>query len=94
MSKTTKTTKTTTRSFSWSKFFKFISFIAVIMVALSLIFSKIIPSIGNALQTIGNVLAYIIVLVSSFHFVIYKRNIWYFVAWVVSCILIVVYFII
>ncbi len=88
------TTKTTTRTFSWSKVFKFVSFIAVIMVALSLIFSKIIPSIGGALQTIGNVLAYIVVLVSSFQFAIYKRNVWYFISWAVACILIIVYFII
>ena len=85
-----KTTKTTTTTFSWSKFFKAMSFWAVILIALSLIFS-LIPSISSALKLVGNVLAYIVALVYSFSYALYKRNIWYFIAWLVACVLIVVF---
>ena len=91
--KSTQTTRATTKSFSWNKIFRMISFGSVIIIALALIFSKIIPSIGSALQQIGNTLAYIVVLFSSFGYVWYKRNIWYFVAWAVALVLIVVFII-
>ena len=87
---TTSTTRTKTTAFSWNKIFRVLSFWAVVFIALALIFSKIIPSIGSALQDIGNVLAYIVVLASSFSYAWYKRNLWYFVAWVVALVLIVV----
>ena len=88
-----KTTKTRTSAFSWSKIFKLISFWAVIVIAVALIFSQIIRigGIGSALQKIGNIMAYIVVLASSLSYVCYKRNVWYFVSWFVALILIVVF---
>ena len=84
-------TVTKTTSFSWSRIFRIIAFWAVVFIACALILSKIIPSIGSALQLIGNILAYIVVLAYSFSYALYKRNIWYFVAWAVACVLIVVF---
>ena len=86
-------TKTKTSAFSWSKVFRLISFWSVMIIAVALIFSQVIRfgGIGSALQRIVNILAYIVVLASSLSYVCYKRNIWYFVAWTVALILIVVF---
>ena len=62
-------TKTTT--FSWNRIFRIISFWAVVLIALALILSKIIPSIGSALELIGNILAYIVGLFLLLSFLIH-----------------------
>ena len=84
--------RTKTTSFSWNRFFKFLAFWSVVLIGLALIFSKIIPSIGGSLQNIGNVLAYVVVLATSFSYAWYKRSFWYFAAWLVALALIVVFF--
>ena len=88
-----KTTKTSTSRFSWGKILRLLSFWAVVIIALALIFSQIIRigGIGSALQKIGNILAYFVVLAASLSYVCYKRNIWYFVVWIVALILIIVF---
>ena len=90
----TKTTRTKTVStFSWSRVLRVISYWSVVCIGIALILSQILPknSISNAIQLIGNILAYIVVLASSFGYAMYKRNVWYFVIWAVALILIVVF---
>ncbi|MBQ4558103.1 MAG: hypothetical protein IJA61_01855 [Clostridia bacterium] len=88
MSKQTKTVST----FSWSKVLRVLSYWSVVLIGIALLLSKIIPtSIGASIQLIGNVLAYIVVLASSFGYAMYKRNLWYFLIWAVALVLIVVF---
>ncbi len=85
-------TKQKTTSFSWSRFFKFIAFWAVICIGIALILSVIFKDLSVAFKTIGDVLSYVVALAASFGYVVYKRNVWYYVGWVVALVLIVVYF--
>ena len=89
----TKTTRTKTVStFSWSRILKVMAYWSVVCIGLALILSRILPtSISGAIELVGNILAYIVVLAYSFSYAIYKRNIWYFVIWAVALILIVVF---
>lgn len=72
------------------------AFISVILIGISLILTKIgaLGSVANALCVIANVVAYLIVCVVSFFYVKNRRNVWLWVAWVVSVVLIVLFYII
>ena len=84
-------TKQRTSSFSWSRFFKFVAFWAVICIGISLALSLIFKEIAGAFKIVGDILSYVVALSASFSYVIYKRNIWYYIGWIVSLVLIVLY---
>lgn len=88
-------TKTKTTTVSWSRVINFISFWAVMCIAIALILAKIFSGnqISSAFTTIGNILSYIVALATSFSYAYYKRNIWYYIAWVVALVLIVLFII-
>jgi len=71
------------------------AFIAVILVGVSLIFSrfKFSGKITMALTTIAQAISYLILIVVSFFYVRNRRNVWLWVTWAVSVVLIVIYFI-
>ena len=71
------------------------AFVAVIFIGISLILTKVGLSgqISNALSTLAQAISYLIIIVSSFFFVNKKRNVWLWVAWSVSVVLILLYFI-
>lgn len=66
------------------------AFVAVILIGLSLIFAKIIPSISGAFSTIAQIIAYVVLCVVSFFYVVRKKNIWLWVVWIIAVVLIVV----
>ena len=101
MSQTTKRTTTTTHSSAKSVksagwFTNIISFAAVICIGVSLILSRLgfLSSVAGAFMTVAQVVAYLVVTIVSFFYVYRKRNVWIWVAWAVSVVLIVLsYFI-
>jgi len=72
-----------------------ISFVAVICIGVALILSKIgaLGSIAGALMTIAQTVAYLVVSIVSFFYVSRRKNIWIWVAWIVSIVLIVLSFV-
>ena len=100
MSKTRTTTTTTqtsgksVKSAGW--FTNIISFGAVICIGIALILGKLgfLSSISNALLTIAQTIAFLVVTIVSFFYVYRKRNVWVWLTWVISVVLIVLsYFI-
>ena len=98
-----KTTKTTTTSSTGAKSVKsagwltnLISFVAVICIGVSLILSKLgfLSSIAVALLTIAQTIAFLVVAIVSFFYVYRKRNIWIWITWIVSVVLIVLSYVI
>jgi len=72
-----------------------ISFVAVICIGVALMLSKIgaLGSIAGALMTIAQTVAYLVVSIVSFFYVSRRKNIWIWVAWIVSIVLIVLSFV-
>ena len=72
------------------------AFVAVICVGVSLILAEIgiLGKVGEALGTIAQVLSYLILVVVSCFYIVKRRNIWLWVTWSVSVVLIVISFII
>ncbi len=68
------------------------AFVAIVMIAVSLILSKLnfAASINGACQLIANVIAYIMVAISSFYFVRSRRGIGYIITWIVCVVVIIV----
>ncbi|MBE5735046.1 MAG: hypothetical protein E7361_01160 [Clostridiales bacterium] len=90
-------TKQKTTTYSWGRIFRLLSFIAVVCVGISLLLSAVLglnSAIGSALKMVGDILSYIVVLFASFSYVAYKRNVWFYLGWVGSLVLIVLFFII
>lgn len=71
------------------------AFIAVILIGISLILSKIglLSNVAGALQIVAQVVAYAVVSVVSFFYVVNKRKVWTWIIWIVSIVLIVVYYV-
>ena len=69
-----------------------LAFVAIILIAVSLILSKInfAASINSACTLIANVIAYLMVAISSFYFVRSRRGIAYLITWIVCVVVIVV----
>ena len=93
MGKTTTSAKSV-KSAGWLT--NLISFVAVICIGVALILGKLgfLSSIAGALLTIAQTIAYLVVAIVSFFYVHRKRNIWVWVTWIVSVVLIVISFII
>ena len=72
------------------------AFIAVILIGVSLILSKIhvFGQVAGAFMIIANVIAYLVVAVVSFFYVARKKNVWLWVVWIVSIILIIISYVI
>ena len=72
-----------------------VSFVAVICIGVALILSKIgaLGSIAGALMTIAQTIAYLVVSVVSVFYVYRKKNVWIWITWIVSIILIVLSFV-
>ena len=72
-----------------------VSFVAVICIGVALILSKIgaLGPIAGALMTIAQTIAYLVVSIVSFFYVYKRKNVWIWVAWVVSIVLIVLSFV-
>ncbi len=81
------------KSSGW--FINLAAFIAVIFIGVSLILTKVGLSgkISGALSTLAQALSYLILIVISCFYVNKRRNVWLWVTWAVSVVLIVLYFI-
>ena len=78
-----------------SKVVNFIAFIGLAMVAVVLVLQKIVQGeIIGALRTIGEAIAYFVTAISAFFYVRSKRNVWWYVAYTVAVVLVVVFMII
>ena len=71
------------------------AFVAVIFIGVSLILTKVGLSgkISGALSTLAQAISYLIIIASSFFYIRNRRNVWLWVAWAVSVVLILLYFI-
>ena len=90
MSKSTTTsTRKSAHGAGW--LINLISFVAVICIGVALMLSKIgaLGGVAGALLTIAQTIAYVVVSVVSFFFVYRRKNIWIWILWIVSIVLIV-----
>lgn len=72
------------------------AFIAVILIGISLILTKIgiFNSVAGAFNIIASVIAYLVVSIVSFFYVKNHKNVWMWIVWVISIVLIVLSYII
>lgn len=81
----------------WRHFVHFLAYIAVIMIGIALALSFILSKVGvsssivGSISKVANALAYLIVCVASFYYARSKRNVWFFVLWLIATVLIVVF---
>ena len=82
------------KSAGW--FLNLIGFVAVICVGISLLFSRFsfMGKVAGALATIAQVISYIILIALSCFYIVRRKNIWLWIVWAVSVVLIVISFII
>ena len=77
------------------KVVNFIAFIGLAMVAIVLVLQKIVQGeIIGALRTVGEAIAYFVTAISAFFYVKSKRNVWWYVAYAVAVILVVIFMVI
>lgn len=77
------------------KIVNFIAFVGLVMVAVVLVLQKIVQGeIIGALRTVGEAIAYFITAVSAFFYVRSKRNVWWYVAYTVAVILVIIFMVI
>jgi len=77
---------------NFSKIINFIAFIGLIMVAVVLVLQKILSGeLIGALRTIGEAIAYFVTAVSAFFYVRSKRNVWWYIAYTVAIILVIIF---
>lgn len=71
------------------------AFVAVIFIGVSLILTKVGLSgkISGALSTLAQAISYLIIIASSFFYIHHRKNVWLWVTWAVSVVLILLYFI-
>ena len=82
---------------NWNKVFNFIAFIGLCLVAVVLVLQNILKANGevvNALRLVGECIAYLVTAVSAFFYVKSKRNVWWYVAYAVALVLIIIFVII
>lgn len=80
-----------------SKIFEFIAFVGLCCVAVVLVLQNILKANGdivNALRLVGECIAYFVTAVSAFFYVRSKRNVWWYVAYTIAVVLIIVFVII
>ena len=73
-----------------------LGFIGIMFIALALVLAKIFGGgqLTAALTIIANVIAYLITAIAVFYYARSRNNIWYFVAFLVAVILIVIFMVI
>ena len=83
-----------TRSSGW--LLHFCSFIAVILIGVSLLLSRIhaFGDVAAAFLVIANAIAYSIVAITSVVYVAKKKNIWLWLVWAASIVLIIISYVI
>lgn len=80
---------------NFGKVMNFIAFVGLAIVAVILVLQKILSGeIIGALRTIGESIAYFVTAVSAFFYVKTKRNVWWYVAYAVCVILVIVFMVI
>lgn len=72
------------------------AFVAVVLIGISLMLSKInaMGQVANAFLIIANVISYLVVCVVSFFYIARKKNVWLWIVWVVSIVLIIISYVI
>ena len=79
---------------NYNKLFDLIAFIGLVCVATVLILQRIFNAnagLVGALSLIGACIAYFVTAVSAFFYVRTKRNVWWYVAYTVAVVLIIVF---
>ncbi len=77
------------------RFMNMLAFIGLCLVAFALLLAKLLGVFGvsasavNAIQLVGECIAYIVTMVYAFYFVKNKRNVWWWVAYCVSAVVVV-----
>ncbi len=66
------------------------SFVGLVLIAISLIIVKVAPSVAGACSLIANIIAYSMVAFFSYLFVSSKRNVAYYITWIVSIVIVIV----
>ena len=86
------TNKKTPKKSGW--LIHFISFIAVVCIGISLILSKIgwFDKAAGALSNIAQIISYVVLILISGLYVLRRKNVWFYIAWGVSVVLIIIYF--
>ncbi len=83
---------------NFGKVINFIAFVGLTLIAIVLILQKIFAnsdsSFISALRVIGESIAYTITAISAFFYVRSKRNVWWYVAYTVAAVLVIVFVII
>ena len=82
---------------NFSKIIDCIAFVGLVLVAVVLVLQKIFSGDGSfisALRTVGESIAYTITAISAFFYVRTKRNVWWYVAYTVAVVLVIVFVII
>lgn len=78
-----------------SKVVNFIAFVGLAVVAIVLILQKIFTGeILYAFRVIGESIAYFVTAISAFFYVKSKRNIWWYVAYTVFAVLVIIFMVI
>lgn len=81
----------------WRHFVNFLAYIAVIMIGVALALSFILSKVGisstivDSISKVAYALACVIVCIASFYYARSKRNAWFFILWIISTVLIVVF---
>lgn len=84
-----------TGGMSWRSFFNLLAFISIVCIGLAFVIGKIGGgNLASSLRQISDIIAYVIVGISSFFFVYSKRHWAYLVIWIVCIALIVIFMII
>lgn len=77
------------------KVINFIAFVGLMMVAVVLVLQKIVQGdLINAMRVVGESIAYLITAISAFFYVRSKRNVWWYVAYTVALVLVVIFMVI
>ena len=79
---------------NFSKIVNCLAFIGLVIIAIVLVLQKILSGeLIIALRTIGEAIAYLVTAVSGLFYVRSKRNVWWYIAYTVAVILIVIFMI-
>lgn len=94
-SSTTTTKKTRHRSTvarDWRKMMNLLAYVAIALIGVCLLLGKLGLSgnISNAFLTIGNIIAYLIVAVGGWFYIANRKNVWLWVVYFVSLVLIII----
>lgn len=89
------TTETTHTRRGLGSLLNMIGFVGIMLVAIALIFAKIFGggTLTSAMNIIAETIAYLITAIVAYYYVRSKRNVWYFIAFAVAVILIIIFMI-